>query len=170
MVTAGNRVLAVNEAKVYGFINVQKQACANRVQKKMGTTVGNFVQKHKRDAGERMSGKGYLTGDLITRLTSYYDCALKSHSGNVDKMHKAVWAIYYHVTSTSEQPNHSYCPQGPESWCMHNAAMEKNGPMPKSKYNSPEAVSHALDLVYESLSDKKLMRRCAREKTQNAKK
>lgn len=90
MVTAGHRVLAVNEAKVYGFINVQKQDCANRVQKKMGTTVGNFVQKHKRDAGERMSGKGYLTGDLITRLTSYYDCALKSHSGNVDKMHKAV--------------------------------------------------------------------------------
>ncbi|KAH7951743.1 hypothetical protein HPB52_012174 [Rhipicephalus sanguineus] len=134
---------AVKEAKVYGFINVEKEDCSNHVQKRMGTALRNLVQKHKGDSSERISGKGRLTGDLITKLTSYYGWALKSHSGNVDEMHKAVWATYYHVTSTDEKSNHSFCPHGPESWCKHNAAMARNEPIPKSKYNLPEADKNA---------------------------
>ncbi|KAH7935669.1 hypothetical protein HPB52_011750 [Rhipicephalus sanguineus] len=159
---------AVKEAKVYGFINVEKEDCSNHVQKRMGTALRNLVQKHKGDSSERISGKGRLTGDLITKLTSYYGWALKSHSGDVDEMHKAVWATYYHVTSTDEKSNHSFCPHGPESWCKHNAAMARNEPIPKSKYNLPEAVSNALRPVYERLSDKELLQRCTRGKTQNA--
>ncbi|KAH7966550.1 hypothetical protein HPB49_017443 [Dermacentor silvarum] len=159
---------AVNEAKVYGFINVEKEDCASHVQKHMGTALRNLVQKHKGESGERISGKGRLTGDLITKLTNYYGWALKSHSGNVDAMHTAVWATYYHVTSTDNKSNHSLCPRGPDSWCKHNAAMAIHEPTPKSNYNLPEAVGTALRPVYERLSDKKLLQRCQRAKTQNA--
>ncbi|KAH8039869.1 hypothetical protein HPB51_009125 [Rhipicephalus microplus] len=48
------------------------------------------------------------------------------------------------------------------------AAMARNEPIPKGKYNSPEAVSNALRPVYERLSDEKLLQRCTRGKTQNA--
>lgn len=159
---------AIDEAEVYGFIPVEKEDCANHVQKRMGTALRNLVQKQKGENGERISGKGRLTGDLINKLTSYYGWALKSHSGNVDEMHTAVWATYYHVTSTDEKPNHSFCPHGPYSWCKYNAAIAKNEPPPKSRYNLPYAVSNALRPVYERLSDKKLLQRCQRGKTQNA--
>lgn len=32
-------------------------------------------------------------------------------------MRKAVWTTYYHKISTVENPQHSYCAEGPESWC-----------------------------------------------------
>ncbi|KAH7961813.1 hypothetical protein HPB52_012246 [Rhipicephalus sanguineus] len=56
---------AVNEAKVYSFINVEKEDCANHVQKHAGTALRNLVQKHEAESGERISGKGRLTVDGI---------------------------------------------------------------------------------------------------------
>ncbi|KAM7284219.1 hypothetical protein ISCGN_001316 [Ixodes scapularis] len=134
----------------------------------MGTALRNLVQKHKQDDGGRISGKGRLTGDLISKLTSYYGWALKSHAGNVDRMHSAVMATYYHITSTDEKKNHSLCPSGVDSWCKHNAATAKDEPPPKHRYKLPDNVSNALLPVYQRLADKRLLRRCRRGKTQNA--
>lgn len=160
---------AIEEAKVYGFIPVTKEDCTNHVQKRMGSALRNLVQKHKSDEhGQRISGKGRLTGDLITKISSYYGWAIKSFAGDVDKMHNAVWATFYHITSTDERPNHSFCPHGLTSWCKHNSAMAKNEPPPKSRYNLPEAVSSALRPIFERLADKKLLQRCMRGQTQNA--
>ncbi|KAH7959680.1 hypothetical protein HPB49_013037 [Dermacentor silvarum] len=75
---------ALEEAKVYGYINVEKEDCINHVQKRMGTALRNLIQKHKTEHGESLSGKGRLTGDLITKLTNYYGWALKSNVGNID--------------------------------------------------------------------------------------
>ncbi|KAH7964770.1 hypothetical protein HPB49_001251 [Dermacentor silvarum] len=83
-------------------------------------------------------------------------------------MHNAVWATFYHITSTDERPNHSFCPRGLTSWCKHNSAMAKNEPPPKSRYNVPEAVSSALRPIFERLADKKLLQQCMRGQTQNA--
>ncbi|KAM7295256.1 hypothetical protein ISCGN_024761, partial [Ixodes scapularis] len=159
---------AIEEAKVYGYIEVEKEDCTNHVQKLMGTALRNLVQKHKQDDGGRISGKGRLTGDLISKLTSYYGWALKSHAGNVDRMHSAVMATYYHITSTDEKKNHSLCPSGVDSWCKHNAATAKDEPPPKHRYKLPDNVSDALLPVYQRLADKRLLRRCRRGKTQNA--
>lgn len=81
----------VNKAKVYSSVAVQKKVCANHVQKRMGTALQNLVQKHKGDSGERISGKGRLKRDLITKPT-YSMWALNSHSRYVHEMHVAVWA------------------------------------------------------------------------------
>ncbi|KAG0421933.1 hypothetical protein HPB47_002211 [Ixodes persulcatus] len=58
----------VAEAKVYGFTEVEKEDCTNHVRKRMGTALHKLVQKHKSDNGGCISGKGRLTGDLITKL------------------------------------------------------------------------------------------------------
>ncbi|KAH7937041.1 hypothetical protein HPB49_007558 [Dermacentor silvarum] len=110
-------IRALEEAKVYGYINVEKEDCINHVQKRMGTALRNLIQKHKTEHGESLSGKGRPTGDLITKLTNYYGWALKSNAGNIDGMHKAVMATYHHICSTDEHPNHSLCPSRANSWC-----------------------------------------------------
>lgn len=159
---------AIQDARVYGFIEVKKEDCINHVQKRMGTALRNLGLKHKREGGVSLGGKGRLTGDLITKLTNYYGWALRSHVGNVDEMHRAVMATYYHITSTPENPNHSLCPSGPNSWCKTNAATAKGEPEPKLRYNLPDDVKQALLPVYERLADKELLLRCHRGKTQNA--
>lgn len=160
--------IAIDEAKVYGFIPVVKEECTNHIQKRMGTALRTLVQKHKSGDAQRISGKGRLTADLITKISSYYGWAIKSFAGDLDKMHNAVWATFYHITSTDEKPNHNFCPDGPDSWCKYNSAMAKNEPPPKSRYNLPEAVSSALRPIFERLADKKLLQRCLRGQTQNA--
>ncbi|KAG0445191.1 hypothetical protein HPB47_018729 [Ixodes persulcatus] len=98
-----------------------------------------------------LGGKGRLTADLITRLSSYYGWALKSHKGDVDAMHKAVVATYHYITFNDQ-----------------NAAKTKQEPVPKHHYNLPDHVCTALLLVYTHLADKMLLQRRQRGKTQNA--
>ncbi|KAH7956252.1 hypothetical protein HPB52_007664 [Rhipicephalus sanguineus] len=111
-----------NEEKVYGYVEVEKEDCVNHVQKRIGTALRNLVSRSKASGFQSLGGKGRLTADLITRLSSYYGWALKTHKGDVDAMHKAVMATYHHITSNDTASNHSFCPTGPNSWCRQNAA------------------------------------------------
>ncbi|KAH7967733.1 hypothetical protein HPB52_002086 [Rhipicephalus sanguineus] len=124
--------------------------------------------KQKSEGKRGLGGKGRLTGELITRLSTYYGRALKSHEGDVGEMQKAVMATYRHVTSTDECSDHSLCPAGESSWCRHNAAKAKGQPDPKHAYNLPKEVAEALLPVYTRLSEKALLERCQRGKTQNS--
>ncbi|KAH9363325.1 hypothetical protein HPB48_006431 [Haemaphysalis longicornis] len=160
--------LALVGAKVYGYIPIKKEDCVNHVKKRMGTNLRNLLAKGTGSASERLGGKGRLTGDLVTKLSSYYGWALKSHSGDVRAMHKAVMATYHHITSNDTVSNHSLCPPGPDSWCRQNAAKAKGEPTPKHRYNLPPHVCEALLPVYERLSDEKLLQRCLQGKTQNS--
>lgn len=160
--------LALQESAVYGYIEISKEDCTNHVQKRMGTALRNAIAKHKGDAKESLSGKGKLTGDLVTKLTSYYSWALKSHAGDVGAMHKAVMATYHHVTSNDTVSNHTLCPTGANSWCRQNAAAAKGEPAPKHRYSLPPHVCKALLPIYERLADPKLLERCQQGKTQNS--
>lgn len=129
--------LALQDAKVYGYIPVDKEDCVNHIHKRMGTALRNLVSKQKSSGTESLGGKGKLTGELITKLSSYYGWALKSHKGDVKAMHKAVMATYYHITSNDVTSNHTLCPEGPDSWCRQNAAKAKGEPAPKHRHNLP---------------------------------
>ncbi|KAH7954497.1 hypothetical protein HPB49_019203 [Dermacentor silvarum] len=160
--------LALQEEKVYGYLQIDKEDCVNHVQKRMGTALRNLVSKSKASGLQSLGGKGRLTADLITRLSSYYGWALKTHKGDVDAMHKAVMATYYHITSNDFDSNHTFCPTGPNSWCRQNAAEARGEPAPKHPRNLPPHVCQALLPIYERLSEKKLLERCQRGKTQNS--
>ncbi|KAH7938049.1 hypothetical protein HPB49_019527 [Dermacentor silvarum] len=90
---------ALQEADVYGFIKIQKEDCVNHAQKRMGTALSNLIARHKGGGSKTLGGRGRLTGDLITKFSSYYGWALKSRKGDVEAMQRAMIATYHHVTS-----------------------------------------------------------------------
>lgn len=119
--------VALCQDQTYGFIPFTKEDCINHVKKRMGTALRALVTKGKK--GQPLGGKGGLTQDLIKKLTNYYGMALRDND-NVQDMQKAVMATYYHITSTDQDPHHDLCPQGPQSWCQHQAAeAEKKPPL-----------------------------------------
>ncbi|XP_077500054.1 uncharacterized protein LOC144110848 [Amblyomma americanum] len=159
---------ALQDAKIYGYIEVVKEDCINHVHKRMGAALRNLLQRHKGAGKQSLGGRGRLTADLVDKLAIYYGRALRSNVGNVDAMQRAVMATYYHITSNDDCPNHTLCPTGEQSWCRHNAAKAKKEPEPKHKYSLPSDVAEALLPVYSRLSEKSLLQRCIRGKTQNS--
>ncbi|KAG0411149.1 hypothetical protein HPB47_011715 [Ixodes persulcatus] len=137
--------LALQEAQVYGYIAVNKEDCANHVQKRMGTALRTLITKQK-SSSENLGGKGRLTADLITKLSAYCGWALKSHKGDVEAI---------------------LCPAGPDSWCRQNATKARGEPGLKHHYNLSPHVCKALLPLYKLLSKRKLLERCQRGKTQN---
>lgn len=158
--------LALVEEKVYGYIPIEKEDCVNHVEKRMGTALRNAVAKHKGSGSNSLGGRGKLTGELINRISSYYGWALKTHK-DVDAMNRAVMATFYHITANDTKANHSFCPPGPSSWCKQNAAKARGEPAPRHPRNLPPHVGEALLPIFERLSEKKLLERCLRGKTQN---
>ncbi|KAH7970904.1 hypothetical protein HPB49_016633 [Dermacentor silvarum] len=118
-------ILALQDARVYGYISVEKEDCTNHVQNQNGTSLRNLITKHKGAGMESLGGKGKLTTELVTKLTRYYGWALKTHKGDVQGMKRAVMATYHHTTSNDLVSDHSFCPPGPSSWCRQNAASAK---------------------------------------------
>ncbi|XP_077488230.1 uncharacterized protein LOC144099059 [Amblyomma americanum] len=155
---------ALVEENVYGLVPIVKEECLNYVQRRMGTALQNLVQKSEKS----LRGKGRLTKALIDKLTDYYGWALRNNSNDVAAMQRAVMASYYHVTSTEEEPRHDFCPEGPQSWCQHQAAEAEGKPLPSHKYQLARHVTDALLPVYRRLSDVQLLSRCLGKKTQNA--
>ena len=69
--------------------------------------------------------KGALAAGKIKLLQSYYRKAIKRNSPDVAKMRKAILSTIYHTSSTDAKHNHSYCPTGPDSWCLYKRAVAK---------------------------------------------
>lgn len=103
MMGTADPLMSLMKPKFMALFQLKKEDCTNHVQKRMGTALRNLVQKHKSDEhGQRISGKGWLTRDLITKIFSYYRWARKSFAGNINKLHDAVWATFYHIAVISD--------------------------------------------------------------------
>lgn len=135
----------------YGDVEIIKKECIGHVQKRMGTRLHNLVKKNK-----QLGGKGKLTGKLIDKLTVYYGLAIRRHSDSVQEMHKAIWATFYHYSSTDANQCHEKCPTGEESWCAYQRAKARDKAF-KHDYNSlPPNVLKAIKPIYILISVKKL--------------
>ena len=90
--------------------------------------------------------------------------AIRRNVGDVVKMKQDINAILRHRLSTDDNPNHTLCPSGPDTWCKYNkdpTAYRHNNPMPK-------AVAVYIKPVFHRLSKHDLLERCADGYTQNA--
>jgi len=94
-------------------LTVQKKECVRHVEKRMGTRLRNAKKANKGIGGK---GEGKLT-DKIGDLTKYYGLAIKRNSNSIEDMKNAVWATYYHKSSSDAKPQHHLCPTGKDSWC-----------------------------------------------------
>ena len=73
--------------------------------------------------------------------------------------------------STDEEPLHSKCPPGSDSWCFYQKAMAKGetpGPH-KDNIKTPlrKQVAETMEPTYNRLSNRDLLERCMRGATQN---
>lgn len=82
-------------------------------------------------------------------------------------MRKAVWATYFHSSSTDNDPCHGLCPKGPDTWCAYNRSLTESKPF-AHKETLPAPVLEAIKPVYRQLSQADLLEKCLHERTQNA--
>ncbi|XP_025995087.2 uncharacterized protein LOC113004834 [Solenopsis invicta] len=107
---------------------------------------------------------------MIDKLTVYYGLAIRRNFDSVEGMRDAVWATFYHYSSTKDKPQHHLCPQASDSWCKWQQA-KANGSLDRyeQSYNAlPDEVLDAIRPIYEDLSNASLLQRCLGGYTQNA--
>lgn len=115
-----------------------------------------------------------LTDEVIDLLGSYYGKAIRDSVGtDYETMRKAVWATYFHLTSTDDAPTHHFCPRGTDSWCFFNRALAEGAAPVSHKMKSlylARIPFEKLDLtrsVYRDLTAPDILRRCLKGATQN---
>ena len=151
---------------------VVKEECINHVSKRLGTALHSLVSDcSKRGITLGGRGVGRLTQTAITKLQAYYTKAVRSHTDNVVDTQNAIWASWFHCTSTDDEPHHRRCPEGRDSWCFFNRAIAQGlHPSPHKDHLGThlnrEVAEHVLP-VYKRLADVELLRRCQLGKTQN---
>lgn len=105
------------------------------VQKRMGTRlreiVKNIVVETETKTGKKiktqsLSGKGKFMAKMIDKLTVYYGLAIRRYSDSMENMKNAIWATFFHYSSTDENPQHKKCPSGADSWCEWQKAAAAN--------------------------------------------
>lgn len=133
----------------------------------MATRSHNIKQQNKSLSGE---GVGKRTDDVIKELTTYYGLAVRKND-SLENMKRAVWATFYHRSSTDEMPHHGFCPEGLDSWCKWRRA-EADDTLAEFYYNPPldEDILKAIKPAYESLSCSALLERCLGDFNQHSNK
>ncbi|XP_014478531.1 PREDICTED: uncharacterized protein LOC106746440 [Dinoponera quadriceps] len=153
-------------AKPYGDENeIVKKECVGHVQTRMGTRLRGCK---KNNPG--IGGKNKLTAKLIDKLSIYYCLAIRRNCNSKDDMKKAIWATFYHYSSTDSKPQHHFCPEGPESWCKWQQAKATNK-LKNFRHDYAALPKEVLDVIkpiYENLSNDKLLERCVGGYTQNS--
>ncbi|GFV52613.1 uncharacterized protein TNCV_649121 [Trichonephila clavipes] len=110
--------------------------------------------------GKSIGGKGRLTDRMIDLITTYYGNAIRQNKTCLSDMRKAVWAVYFHVRSSDEEPLHSFCPVGPNSWCKYqNQVVEGSVETFRHSNKLPVAVMDAIKPVFNDLSQPKLLQK-----------
>lgn len=147
---------------------INKKECIGHVQKRMGTRLRGIVKTSVVDTETKtgkivkrksLSGKGKLTAKMIDKLTVYYGLAIRRNHNSVEKMKNAIWATYYHYSSTDENPQHEKCPSGKDSWCEWQKAANALQSFKHSYTALPTVVLKAIKPIYEDLSKDELLQR-----------
>jgi hypothetical protein len=165
--------LQVHESKPYGdSVNIVKIECVNHIQKRMGTRIRTLKAKTKKlPDGTPIGGRNRLTDAAILKLQTYYGLAIRRHTNkSVSEMKQAVWAVYFHVISSNDSPQHGACPKDPETtWCKYNLAMAQNKEYDHKKhFHLPANIMTFIKPIFQSLANPELLQKCIRGKTQNS--
>ncbi|GFU23799.1 putative RNA-directed DNA polymerase from transposon X-element [Trichonephila clavipes] len=92
----------------------------------MGTRLRKLKQmSSKLSDGKSTGGKGRLTDRMIDLITTYYGNAIRQNKTCLSDMRKAVWAVYFHIRSSDEEPLHSFCPLSAELEYAVNKSLNK---------------------------------------------
>ena len=113
--------------------------------------------------GKILTGARRLTERQIDTLQIYFGIAIRENKGNLLGMQRSVMAALYLVSSTDEEPNHSFCPDGPNTWCKYNLDPSTY----KHRHGLPQAVVDMIEPIFSELADSDLFCKCLHGQTQN---
>lgn len=83
-------------------------------------------------------------------------------------MQKAIWASYFHIMSTNQNPTHQLCPNGNDSWCNYNKSLLSKEKYDHSKhFHLPETIMVLLKPIFKQLANPELLNKCLKGKSQN---
>lgn len=150
---------SVLQADPYDNLQVKKLECVGHVQKRMGGRLRRLVKDNK-----NLGGRGRLTAKVIDSLQVFYGKAIRENLNSVDDMKKAVWASYFHKSSTDAHPIHNLCPKGDNTWCKY----RKDPGTYEHKNSLPRDVLDKIKPVYRVLAHPDLLSKCVHGKTQNS--
>lgn len=163
----------VEKAKPYGpDIEIVKKECIGHVQKRMGSRLRRLKKKSgktKLSDGKPIGGKGRLTNAAINDIQLYYGLAIRENcSVSVKAMHSAVWAEYFHLISTNEDPAHASCPKTPDTWCKYQKAVQNKEIYDHEKHNHvAPVVMEKIKQTFRDLADPSLLAKWLHGGTQN---
>jgi len=158
--------------KPYGNdYTVYKLECVNHVSKRVVARLKKLKNDYKNKKVNNIrsiGGRGRLTDSVIYKLKSYYRNAIVNNTDNISEMKKAIMAILYHSISTDQNPQHEYCPTGPDTWCKYNKCLtQRKKNAFKHKPLIPEEIGNIIKPIFEDLSKDDLLKKCAHGGTQN---
>ena len=132
--------------------------CVGHVQKRVGKRLGNLKKKHNKENplrdGKPLGGKGRLDEKSINTLQNYFGVAIRQNSHNLLEMKKAIGAVVYHCSETSNaEARHMFCSKEPNTSCKYQAGEIHEQCIPK-------IVREAIMPTFQELSDDTLLKRC----------
>lgn len=88
---------------------------------------------------------------------------------SLNNMKQAVWAEYFHLASSNEDPQHGLCPSSPDSWCEYKKALLNNEEYDhRNHLHLPRIVMEEIKPIFRDLSKPELLNKCLHGGTQNA--
>lgn len=163
-----NSFKALEEAKPYGDVGIEKIECVGHIQKRMGTRLRNLKKtmgNRKLADGKPIGGKGRLTNLKIDKIQQFYGNAIRGNKNDLVAMRAAVWAVYFHYSATNEEPTHNFC----GDWCPYKRAVA-NGTAKHFRHTSnlPKAVLEHVKPIFKDLAATDLLKKCLEGYSQNA--
>lgn len=119
-----------------------KYKCVGHLKKRVGTRLRELKEKTKKlPDGTPLGGKKGLTLTAIKQLQNYYGLAIRRNTNSVDGMRTAIWALYFHVMASDQNPIHQLCPKEESTWCKFNAATLRGEEYQHNKhFHLPEKI------------------------------
>ncbi|GFW49785.1 uncharacterized protein TNCV_358881 [Trichonephila clavipes] len=105
---------SIAEKKPYeDSVPIEKIECVGHVQKRMGSRLRKLKAlwgEKKLSDGKTIGGKGRLTDAIISKLTTFYDNAIRANSHNVNEMslHAEIVEVEMEVVSPSIVPSGNF--------------------------------------------------------------
>jgi hypothetical protein len=151
---------------------IKKLECTNHVTKRPGARLRKR-KIEKKDVqlsiGRKgIGGRGLLTDEKINKIQQYYGYIIRSNLGDVAQMQRYIMAMYKHIASTDEHPDHDDCDP---KVCKFLLAKAKNEPYSHKDrrhfHIAPEVMAHVKD-IFVDLAKTDLLEKCAHGMTQNS--
>ncbi|KAK6187926.1 hypothetical protein SNE40_005845 [Patella caerulea] len=160
-------MLCDGDSKAHSHVNslnlydepIIKEDCVNHVAKRMYAA----LDKIKKD--NNLNRK--LSNVAMKKVSATYATNLKRGAPDPLSMKNAVYGGFFHMLSTDEDPHHSRCPDGINSWCGYNRRRAQGLPLTAHKPTFSREVGELILPAIKRLTDLDLLARCANMKTQN---